>query len=216
MSKVVVRLIWALFLVAAGSGELLAQEKFAISGGADINLRFNGHEPPPALVKWLKLEVAAIWEPYGVMLRWRSSWGLAPSAPAQVSFDVLVDQRDHSTSRGAILGNTTLMVRPDQPVLVRIDRDAAEALLGSVSFGLLARLTGHTSIGPANVGIALGRILAHEIGHVLLATREHQPHGLMRAAFAAEDLLRASRDAFRLSSTELLQLRQREADAHGG
>ena len=27
MSKVVVRLIWALFLVAAGSGELLAQKK---------------------------------------------------------------------------------------------------------------------------------------------------------------------------------------------
>ena len=35
---------------------------------------------------------------------------------------------------------------------------------------------------------ALGRALAHELGHYLLFRREHAPRGLMRAAFRPEDL----------------------------
>jgi hypothetical protein len=36
---------------------------------------------------------------------------------------------------------------------------------------------------------ALGRALAHEIGHYLLRTREHAARGLMRASFRPEDLV---------------------------
>jgi hypothetical protein len=35
---------------------------------------------------------------------------------------------------------------------------------------------------------ALGRALAHELGHYLLARRAHSPTGLMREAFRPEDL----------------------------
>jgi hypothetical protein len=35
---------------------------------------------------------------------------------------------------------------------------------------------------------ALGRALAHELGHYLLNRREHAPRGLMRAAFRPEDV----------------------------
>src|SRR5262245_12885367 len=35
----------------------------------------------------------------------------------------------------------------------------------------------------------LGRVVAHEIGHYLLGTREHMRHGLMRAVFPPQDLL---------------------------
>jgi hypothetical protein len=42
------------------------------------------------------------------------------------------------------------------------------------------------------VGRGLGRVLAHEIGHYLLALRGHTPAGLMRESFSP-DVLTASR-----------------------
>src|SRR5262249_57346217 len=49
------------------------------------------------------------------------------------------------------------------------------------------------------LGRALGRALAHEIGHFLLDTREHSTHGLMRAEFTPLDLLEeATRPLYRL------------------
>ena len=39
------------------------------------------------------------------------------------------------------------------------------------------------------VGRALGRVMAHEIGHYLLASRVHTSEGLMRAAFDGDELL---------------------------
>src|SRR5262249_59808629 len=50
------------------------------------------------------------------------------------------------------------------------------------------------------LGRALGRALAHEIGHFLLDTREHSTHGLMRAEFTPLDLLEeATRPLYRLA-----------------
>src|SRR5262249_62227512 len=46
---------------------------------------------------------------------------------------------------------------------------------------------------------ALGRALAHEIGHYLFGTREHTTDGLMRPQFSPQDLLEeASRPLFRV------------------
>jgi len=39
-------------------------------------------------------------------------------------------------------------------------------------------------------GILLGRTVAHEVGHLLLGTNEHPPHGLMRAHWADTSLTR--------------------------
>jgi hypothetical protein len=39
------------------------------------------------------------------------------------------------------------------------------------------------------VARALGRALAHEIGHYLLGTARHTPHGLMRERFTPQELL---------------------------
>ena len=37
--------------------------------------------------------------------------------------------------------------------------------------------------------VEVGRALAHELGHYLLARRAHSPTGLMREAFRPEDLV---------------------------
>jgi hypothetical protein len=53
-------------------------------------------------------------------------------------------------------------------------------------------------------------VLAHEIGHVILGESHHQPHGLMRPSFAADDLVELQPHSFRLSNREVAHLRQRE------
>jgi hypothetical protein len=73
-------------------------------------------------------------------------------------------------------------------------------------------LVGHLFEAPADVGRALGRVLAHEIGHVILGAPGHQPRGLMRFAFPPSELIGHSRLAYRLSPLEQARLRQREAE----
>ena len=48
------------------------------------------------------------------------------------------------------------------------------------------------------VGRAIGRVIAHEIGHVLLRTTGHAPHGLMRAVQRADELVDPARTRYRL------------------
>jgi hypothetical protein len=52
------------------------------------------------------------------------------------------------------------------------------------------------------IGRAVGRVLAHELGHYLLRSRTHAPSGLMRAVQFAADLVGAGRDTFALSAED--------------
>jgi hypothetical protein len=61
-------------------------------------------------------------------------------------------------------------------------------------------------------GRATGRVLAHELGHYLLALRAHTRSGLMRQSFAGGQLVGWDRQAFRLDAVALLRLRARTAE----
>ena len=182
----------------------------------DMNLRFDGREPHPALIESMKNEAASIWESYGVWFRWPATPNPAGCAWAHASFDVLFDgeHRRPAWSLKTILalGSTQLALRAIDHVPIHIDREATEELLGSASVGQLARLLGRASFGPEDVGRALGRVLAHEVGHVLLAVRDHQPRELMRPTFGAADLLEPQRRFYTLSPGEVTRLRQRERE----
>jgi hypothetical protein len=56
---------------------------------------------------------------------------------------------------------------------------------------------------------ALGRVLAHEIGHFVLALPSHAPSGLMRPAFTGRELAGLDRQAFALSAELRPRLRER-------
>jgi hypothetical protein len=63
-----------------------------------------------------------------------------------------------------------------------------------------------------DLGIAVGRVLAHEIGHALLGGPPfHDATGLMRANFRADDLTNFDPRLFRLSSESEARLRVRNA-----
>jgi hypothetical protein len=50
------------------------------------------------------------------------------------------------------------------------------------------------------VGRALGRVIAHEIGHIVLESRRHTGTGLMRATLAAADLIEPGRPSLQLAA----------------
>jgi hypothetical protein len=154
----------------------------------------------------VKAETEAIWGSYGVRFEWTDAE--APESPAnRMLLDARVERRFERRLQmewPAILGSTTLA--PDAPIWrpIRVSFEATERALALRSLGSLARIV----LDP-ELGRALGRVLAHEIGHVLLGRPHHDPAGLMRASFPAEELGDPDRTPFRLTGGGVDRLRGR-------
>jgi hypothetical protein len=61
---------------------------------------------------------------------------------------------------------------------------------GSFATVYLDRVESVARSARIDIGLLLGRTMAHEIGHLLLGTSEHSVEGLMRARWSAEELTR--------------------------
>ena len=57
-------------------------------------------------------------------------------------------------------------------------------------------------------GVLLGWVMAHEISHLLIGTRDHEPRGLMRGEWKASELTRQRRSDWLLSQTDGLRIRR--------
>lgn len=215
MSTILSHVVWALCLAGVCRAGSNAPDAPSISGtmsgnwSVDVRLRVNGGRPPEALVESMEMEASAIWQQYGVALHWPS-----PQADASGStlFDVLLDQHHHVETHAA-LGEARLAAQPGGYAAIRLDRQAVEDAMRSLTFDQLAHL-GHASPGLSDVGRALGRVLAHELGHALLATRSHQTTGLMRPSFTGDELLAETPALYGLSAAEVARLRLVQGPRH--
>lgn len=184
----------------------------------EVNLRFSGRAPSRSLIESMTREASAIWQRYDVRLQWsaegqRSAPDSARCAASTGSFDAFVVPRRARAAIGRpVLGTTWVKPGAVDHVPVYIDQGASERLIESLTSADLAVLVGRPFIGPKDLGRALGRVLAHEIGHVILAARVHQTRGLMRPVFLATDLVAHQRKSYSLSDAELAGLREREIE----
>jgi hypothetical protein len=143
-------------------------------------------------------EATAIWRDAGVMIAWHLSDGSSTDGdPSAVR--VLLDE-----ARGSVFGQ-------DLP-------------LGWINFNASGRSEGIVHLSYRNVvqlldateayrsrpisykellaARALGRALAHELGHHLTASKVHSPSGLMKARRLVDELFSPARTKFTLSSDE--------------
>ena len=175
----------------------------------NIRLRVDPSLTSRRITGRLKTETAAIWGPYGVRLEWTDDPDSAESAANGVSLDASLERQFERRLRmkwPAVLGRVVATPDASNWRSVRVSFDATESVLAR---GTMDR--------PAMAGIvleyelarALGRVLAHEIGHVLLGAPDHDPTGLMRASFRAEDLGKPDRSPFRLTCGSVNRLRGR-------
>ena len=193
----------ALLFVALSAGSALASASPSHGKPAltvRLHLEFDRSIVSSVIEKIAKDEASAIWKVYGVDLVWTDQGG----RPA-VSLDAIVERdHRHAAPDGApmVLGHTTVAASsPAQPIHVSFD--AVNALLGQ-QYGE-TRL-----VQQREIATALGRVLAHEIGHILLgAPAYHDPAGLMRTTLPAADLTQAPRSRFRLTEFSVARLRAR-------
>lgn len=160
---------------------------------------------PPRQLRAMVREAGAIWEAYGVALVWGEAGVAAPPLPdLQVRLTVA---RDDSGDRlpspppgtrrlGAVwfLGGRE---RAESTVVLSVE--AVRRTVDEAPWATRRVADWPPPVREELLGRALGRVLAHEIGHCLLVWRAHTADGLMRAAFSGRALVEPARHAFGLS-----------------
>ena len=148
-------------------------------------------------------EAAEIFEPGGIELRFhvspdtlvRQPLATVVVQPRPARFKVLGcsrDKHDHRLGR-AQLGSGHITLWSEQ-VARAVDGDWDRETVPNVEDRVYAR--------------ALGRVLAHELGHYLLRLNGHRARGLMRSAFSHRSLSARGRYAFRLAEEDLKAIRE--------
>lgn len=179
----------------------------------DVHLKFAGRERMLASVQSMQNEASAIWKPYGVRIQWLPARDVSLCPRVHTSVDVLIEDQPSAdvTASAMVLGSTRVGPARLERVPIYMDYDETALLLESLQESQLFTLLGRPEIGPADLGRALGRVLAHEIGHVVLGAPGHQGRGLMRKWFTAPDLVAPRRWPYTLSREEIKRLRQHES-----
>lgn len=155
---------------------------------------------PARLVPRVLEEANAIWNSVGVTFVWRR---VAPQAAARM------DQVPAATPLRIIIGTARGTARENRIPLgwIQFDddgpareiyvsyRNAVEYLKGSdLIVGIASQMT--MLEREIYLARAMGRALAHELGHYLLASKEHTRRGLMQATHTASDFFDPQRRAF--------------------
>ena len=163
----------------------------SISASADVS---------PTLVDHVVDETNAIWKPAGVTLQWIRSG--SSGAGSDASVDVVIGQaRGSAHAYDAPLGWIAFEEGRPQPHLylsyanATALLEAARGVVGSVSrMPILERET--------YLGRALGRALAHELGHYLLELKTHTSAGLMKANFTAAEFFMPEKTHFTITKAQ--------------
>ena len=160
-------------------------------------------ELSPSVLAGALEETARIFEPGGIELR----FDLAPERHSSRPLAIVVVQArparfkvSRSCSRGLHdhrLGQTQLGARR----LTLWSEQVARAVDGNWDRQGLPHVDDHV------YARALGRVLAHELGHLLLRLNGHRDRGLMRSTFSHRSLIARGRGAFRLSADDLDAIR---------
>jgi hypothetical protein len=128
-------------------------------------------------------ETERIWLREGVKLSWPTT-----SADESAQLRVLVITRKDVVGKGGTerwpVGE--LVPQTGQRALAIASIAAAERVLVEADARRMQLLESHES-GDYRLGVVLGRAVAHEIGHYLLATATHAERGLMRASIDARE-----------------------------
>ena len=118
----------------------------------------------------------------------------APLAPGELAIRIVRAPVPQHYSGTLALGDATIDTRAGAGVLATVYVDRIE---------WLAHETGTDSRA------LLGRAIAHELGHLLLASTTHAPVGLMRAHWSQEEVRRGQPRDWSFAPTELAAMRRR-------
>ena len=169
----------------------------------------------PTLVRRVLEEADAVWRAAGLTFVWRRSEGEATprartieAVPCETSTPrvVIGNERgpdaDARTDNAMALGWIVFDERdtPQSEIYVSYENVATYMAGARAVVGLIDRKT--IAERELLLARAMGRALAHEIGHYLLASKVHTARGLMQAKHTASDFFGADRSAFAVDAAQ--------------
>jgi hypothetical protein len=172
--------------------------------------------PPPwveHLASAVIAEVAAIWRPHGVSII--QSRDAARPVDVRISVKCQISRRASTAllrngGEGGGLGGISFETGEPSRAIA-LDPEAIVATLSPAGVNGRNLSEWPQAFADLVVARALGRVLAHEVGHFLLAFPAHTPDGLMRSGFDGRELAYVDRRRFALSPQLLPRLRHQLA-----
>ena len=138
-----------------------------------------------------------IWRPYADVAFDLTS----PETASPGMLQLLITDRVSPVSEGASLGWIEFVDgRPSN--VINVSTTAATALLKASRWGGLPKNAQRIFFERA-----MARAIAHELGHYLLASRQHTMRGLMRGQLTPDDIMQPHRASLRLDRAEVEKLR---------
>jgi hypothetical protein len=191
---------------------LVLAAALAAAGPPPLHIALTFGSPPtipPTVATAAVREAAAIWSEYRVVVDFA-----LPCASEPDEAIVLTIQRGDAQAPGTANAKVALGTiafaedgTPYSFVTVFFDR-----LLRSIRnerLGDVAEERWPPELRERVIGRALGRVIAHEIGHYLLGTRTHSSSGLMRSVQPFAELFAMAQTGFLLSRGDELRLARR-------
>jgi hypothetical protein len=173
-----------------------------ISAGAEVSV---------SLVSRLCAEAEAIWRPAGVTFAWRRAPRAAagstlatdsgPFVPDTLRLTIGGDRgaaRNGRMPLGWIVFDAETAPQQDIYLSHSNAREMLESAAGVVGVADQMPLAQRDTL----LARAMGRALAHELGHYLLASKAHTQRGLMKAILTAVELFGPDAGAFRLEAAQ--------------
>jgi hypothetical protein len=161
-------------------------------------------DPPPAMMEYIRDELASIMSPMGFHIEWRSipQGGDSPEAAklAVITFKGRCDTSGNLPvfRNGGSLGLTHIVDGAILP-FSEVDCDAIRAFIQKE----LGRR--YSDSRPKLFGRAVARVLAHELYHVLARTSKHRSCGLGKSTYTATELIS---DEFQFGKGDAIALQE--------
>jgi len=176
-----------------------------------VAVRVAPHIPSP-IVSRLLAEAGDIWRPNGVTFVWLfEPEDGAPDRPASdgerypastLHVSIGDEPGSPSTEAQTPLGWIRFDGPDDPEPMIHLSYANASALLAA-SEGVAGRIDGMPQLErELYLSRAMGRALAHELGHYVLASKAHTPHGLMQTPRSAGELFGRERVRFELDAAQ--------------
>jgi hypothetical protein len=198
---------------AAPNGEMREGEARSCSEIADgprqLRVRMPEDGMNAEVLALVRSEVSVIWREYGIDIIWEEKW--TPEKPKPdlwVQFVDVAMQSKKKEVRGAPAVAWIPFAGGVPMPYVRVSKPNAMALLKTRSWFDGRPLSDATvDLQHQALGRIIGRALAHEVGHFLLAAPVHASNGLMRAALDPERLVNPGTEHFKLQASDVRALR---------
>jgi hypothetical protein len=189
--------------VSVGALDAGPQHRYRSAARVCVEFTATDHLSGPAFTT-MREEATRIWLRHGVALTWSTQ--PAGAACAAVVPLVLDAVRMASVSGGKYADALAITVFSGHSRVIYVSVPRAFKMLTH-----LREITSIESGGERDLrgGTLIGRIVAHELGHVLLTTMSHSRTGLMRPVFGLRDVLSADDRMTELSSIETDRLAMR-------